>query len=397
MMVTILLILLLGPVFFSYVGYPLLMRLLAKLYAKPWKVDDSSTPTISVILAVHNEEKLIAGCLRSIFEQDYPSGKIEILVGSDGSTDSTDRLVLQEASKNDSIRPFLFNERRGKMPVLNDLVRQAKHEVLLFADADIQFDKRAFRAHTRHYVDPIVGCVSGYLRYQAKSDGAVLLGESRYMLVENNLRKNEASVSSTVGLFGGNYSLRRSEFREFPSGVIHDDLFATLQIISKGKRTVFEPKAISVEPFVRTMQDEFKRKTRNAGRGFRTIAFFPELVSPMSGLPALMIWSHRILRWVSPFLLIAVLLLCLVSHVFGASLPFLDYSIVIVALGITAGFALDMMGKSVPVISHLYWFAVMNLAFAAGTVRYFLGREPLLWTQTTRGQVAVTEQEAVQL
>jgi glycosyltransferase involved in cell wall biosynthesis len=400
-------ILLLIPAIYCYLGYPLLMQLLAKRRFRSWKKDETFRPTLSVILSAYNEEKSIESCITSLLEQDYPAENIEILVGSDGSSDNTNRIVASLAAANDRVKPHLFSARRGKMSVLNDLVSKATGEILMFVDADVTIDAASFKAHVRHYADPSVACVSGRLLLGDTSDG-IAGSEREYLSLENKLRESESKVFATIGNFGCNYSLRKSEFQPFPVAAIHDDQFSVLQVLERGKRTICDNESISFEPVVvRTMADDFKRKSRNAGRGLRTVLMFPRMVSPVSGLPSLMIWSHKILRWISPFFLLAILMLGALAQILsGINLPTFNY-IVLASLAIMfLGFLFERANVHVPVISQLYWFGVMNVAFAVGTLNYVLDREPDLWVQSSRAErssdldspeLTGAEQEAVQL
>lgn len=402
-MITTLLIVLVGLVVYCYLGYPLMMSLLAKLRANPWKRDENFQPTVSVILAVYNEEAVIEECLSSLRKQNYPHDKVEILVGSDGSSDATEKILKAIAAEDPRVRPHLFSDRRGKIPVVNDLVRSATGEILVFADADITLLPNSIACHTRHYADANVGCVAGQLTYRGNTGDLVMTSENDYMSFENKLRRNEALIHSTVGIFGGNYSLRRSEFRTIPDAPICDELFSALQVIEKGMRTVFDPEAISPEAFVRTIKDEFKRKSRYAARGFTTMTFFPSLVSPRSGLPSLMLWSHKMFRYLAPFFLILIALVSIAAQI-GAGSLYLTSMNTLMAIGVgvlIAGAALDKLKLSVPGISHLYWLSAMNLAFCVGTLKFLFGRERKFWSQTTRTEAAhigaISEKEAVQL
>lgn len=394
-------IILLVPAIYCYLGYPLLMRWLARSRFRAWQQDESHRPSISVILSAFNEEKSIESCVRSLLEQDYPIEKIEILVGSDGSSDSTNQILTDLASAHERVRPFLFTERRGKMSVLNDLVSKAKGEILMFVDADVTIEASSFRKHVRHYADPQVACVSGRLLLGDTSDG-IAGSEREYLSLENKLRESESRVFATIGNFGCNYSLRKSEFQPFPIAAIHDDQFSVLQVLERGKRTICDNESISFEPVVvRTMADDFKRKSRNAGRGLRTVLMFPHMVSPASGLPALMIWSHKILRWITPFFLLALALLgLLLQAVSSVALPAFNMGLLGVIAIMILGFLFEKLEVRIPVISHLYWFGVMNIAFAVGTLNYMLDKEPTLWVQSSRAEIAeatLTEKEAVQL
>src|SRR5258706_8144804 len=122
---------------YAYILYPLIIAALAKLRPRPSLYDESYIPKISVILSAYNEEEHLGACLDSLFAQGYPTEQFEILAGSDGSLDATNLILSQYAAKHPSLRIFLFESRRGKMRVLNDLTREASGEILFFVDADM--------------------------------------------------------------------------------------------------------------------------------------------------------------------------------------------------------------------------------------------------------------------
>lgn len=390
-MVFTLLILLLGLVVYYYGGYPLLIALLAQLRAKPWRRDENYKPMVSVILAVYNEEAVIVKCLQSILQQEYPVDKLEILVGSDCSSDKTNVLLEGIANDDPRVKIHLFTDRRGKIPVVNDLVRAAQGDVLVFADADITFVSRAIACHARHYADQSVGCVAGLLTYRGNQEDLVMSSEKDYMSFENKLRMNEALVHSTVGIFGGNYSLRHSEFREIPNAPICDELYSALQVIQRGKRTVFDPEAVTPETFARTLSDEFKRKSRFAARGLTTMTFFPAILFGRFGLVSLILWSHKTLRYLMPIVLILIVLISIVAQV-AVGAFYLTGMNVLIGLVLTlfvSGAILDKLKIHVPLISHCFWLLVMYVAFTIGTWKFVFGKERQFWSQATRAKAVV--------
>jgi poly-beta-1,6-N-acetyl-D-glucosamine synthase len=385
-MLILTLILLLSPVVYCYVGYPLLMSMLAKFRPRPWKKDETYRPTVSVILAVYNEESVIRACVESFIAQDYPHEKLEILIGSDGSSDRTNAILRELEVKDPRVKPFPFVERRGKNAVVNDLVSASKGEILIFADADITHHPSSARAHVRHFVDESVACVSGYLKYVGADNNLAWNGENDYLTIESKLRLNEALIGTTVGIFGGNYSMRRSDFRTIPDAPICDELYSALQVVNRGKRTVFDPEAKSYESYARTIDDEFARKTRYAARGFNTVRFLPEFRSPFSNFTAFALWSHKLLRYVASFFILAAVLLAVVSQSVpgGSSLPLFNSLLGVGLFVLLVGYLLERSKRSLPVVSNIYWLAVMNIAFGLGTLKFILNRERKFWYQTTR-------------
>src|SRR5579872_1877036 len=119
---------------YCFTGYPLLIYVLAKLFPKPFLFDKLFRPKVSIILAAYNEELVLHRCIESLLRLDYQHEQMEILIGSDGSSDKTNEILSRYKENYDFIKPVYYTTRRGKMPVLNDLVALATGEILFFAD-----------------------------------------------------------------------------------------------------------------------------------------------------------------------------------------------------------------------------------------------------------------------
>jgi len=382
---------------YSYVGFPLLIALLARLRPRKWRMDETYRPTVSIILPAFNEALVLRRCLESLLAQNYPQEKIEILCGSDGSTDQTNVILNEIADQNSIIRPFFFHRQRGKMLTLNDLVSKAQNEILLFVDADVTLNPNAVLSHVRHYVDVSVGGVAGRLIFASERSDGIFRSESTFLSFESNLRRNEAEIGSTVGLYGGNYSIRRTLWKQLPDDRVYDDFFAVLTIVSGGWRLLYEEGAISTEIYGRNYQEESARKKRNASRCLYTLRFVPR--SLFQGSTAWLLWPHKILRWTTGFLVLAVIIGSVGTYLNGADwvLPFLIVEVVSAIL-ILAGGAARNAKRPIPIASGLYWFFSMNVAFMLGVIDFLLSRHEPIWNQTTRlGEIdrnTVVEQEA---
>ncbi|HET6402088.1 MAG TPA: glycosyltransferase [Candidatus Kapabacteria bacterium] len=379
---------------YTYAGYPLLVRLWAKLAPRKWAMDDAYRPSVSIILSAYNEEMVVGRCTRSLLGLNYPEEKIEILCGSDGSSDSTNSILSAMAEEHPIIRPFLFSRRRGKMLVLNDLVAQARNEILLFVDADITLDPNSLLAFTKHFADSSIGAVAGrYVLLSPRRDG-LFKSESAFLSFESNLRRNEALVHSTVGLNGANYAMRRSLWTPISNQHVHDDLFGVLQVIEQGKRVLYEEHAVAIENYGRTYRDEFLRKSRGSARGFQTLAAFPRLL--FRGPVAWMIWPHKVLRFLTGYLAIAFLSSTILLYIQGTEWlrPIVAAEGVIFLL-IAFGWLLRISRKSIPVISEIYWFFEMNLAFLWGTLQYVFRQNTPTWSQTSQVLTLTKVEEAI--
>lgn len=382
----ILVIFLLLPVVYCYLLYPYLVQLAAKRFFRSHIIDESYLPTISVILSAHNEELVIRSSIASILAQDYPSEKVEIIIGSDGSTDQTNAILEELSSRHKNIRTFCFDEQRGKMMTLNDIVRHATGEILYFLDADITLSPNSFRLHVRHYKDETVGIVGGSYQIHSQDEAGHFASESDYASLEQRIRKSESLMSSTINVYGGNYSMRRSLWRDLPSPLVHDDVYVVLSAISQGKRVLTELESVAVDHYERSMKEEFKRKERSASRGYLTLSYFPELTSLSGGTIALYLWSHKILRWLSPlFVLVAGTLFIINTLLIGDVVRYALMSVGLFGLiAVFIGYMLQKRGDNPSLLGKLGWFIYMNAAYIKGTFTYIFDRDEHMWVKATR-------------
>lgn len=364
--------------------------LLARFQPRQHVIDESYMPFFSVILAAYNEENSLGKCIDSLLALDYPHDRYEIIIGSDGSTDRTNYVLGTYISTNVNIKPIIFDERRGKMRVLNDIVPEAKGEYLLFVDADMILDDKALRFHARHYTSAEIGGVAGAYNLTSENGDSRFASENDYHSIETNLRRDESSVSSTVGLSGANYSIRKELWHTIPSDFVHDDLYSVFRILSLNKRLIFEPRAIATEEYVRTTREEFRRKARFASRGFATLQYFPELVAPSAGMTSVMILSHKVFRWLTPVILLVIIIATIIGYLFGGSALFGVLGIAeLVVIGLVLlGWMMNNNNISAPLIRNLYWFAVMNLAFLAGLWTFMFGKERRQWKMSIRASLS---------
>jgi biofilm PGA synthesis N-glycosyltransferase PgaC len=380
---------------YSYVGFPLLVSVLASIRPRKWTIDRSYQPAISIILPAYNEELVLRRCLTALVQQDYPSDKLEILCGSDGSSDNTNTILREFADLYPNVKPYLFETQRGKMFVLNDLVQFAKNEILFFTDADVTLSANTIRCHAAHYAGEQVGGVTGRLELALSSQNGAAVSESWFLDSENELRRKEALVYSTTGFYGCNWSMRKSVWRDLPSQRTCDDMFAYLAVIAQNKRLVFDEGAVATELYGRGYEDEFSRKSRYAARTLNAISYFPSLLIKWPS--AFFLWPRKLMRW---FTFVPVLLIIIASLIGYAQKESWSYgALAIEGLGLMLtliGWASRNSKRSVPVASQLYWFYKMNLAFILGIYEYLFSKQRVLWSQTKRvGDMTYFSSDAV--
>ncbi|HYM20928.1 MAG TPA: glycosyltransferase [Candidatus Kapabacteria bacterium] len=379
----------LAAVGYCYLFYPLVIRLLAMWFPRPLSNDESYRPTVSVILSVHNEEKVIERCIDSVLALDYPRDRLEIIIGSDGSTDRTNEILKSYQSLSPIFRLHLYSEQRGKITVLNDIISLSTGEILFFIDADIELAPNALAAQVSHYIDNTIGAVAGSYEIGSADRSSLFASEREYLTLEQQIRDSESRFYSTVGLAGCNYTVRRSLWQPLPDTLVHDDLYMVLSVLDKNHRVAFEQRSIATERFARTLREEFRRKSRFASRGYHTFAFFPKLILPRAGRTAFILWSHKLLRWSSPFF--ALTLVGLATLGFAVT-SLLIYKVILICAAVISGFALigfaaEMAGVSIPVLRQLSWLFVMNAAYVVGTIKYITRSDEEIWRSSSRGSV----------
>ena len=283
-------VLLLG---WTYLLFPAVLWLRAALFPRPWRRGDA-TPRVSLVICAYNEARGIAARLENALALEYPRERLEIVVASDGSTDGTDEIVRGFVRR--GVR-LLALPRQGKIPALNTAVGAAFGEVLVFSDANSEWEPGALRALLRPFADPAVGGVAGDQRYLARGrrpDGAD--GERAYWDLDRWLKRWQSAAGSATSSTGAIHAIRRDLFRPVPPGVT-DDFWISTNVVSRGRRLVFTEEAVAWEPATPSSGLEFRRKVRVMTRGLHGVWLMCELCDPRKhGFYALQLFTHKVLR-----------------------------------------------------------------------------------------------------
>jgi len=294
----------LGALVWTHVLYPLVAALAARLF--PYRVRRGDVlPSVSLVVAAHNEEAVIARKLENLRALDYPEEKLELVVVSDASTDRTDELV-----RNAGVR-LVRAERGGKVAAQDRGVAETTGEVVAFSDANSMWDPDALRLLVRSFADPRVAYVCGKLAYEA-ADGTNR--EGLYWRYELWLRDSESRLSSVTGGNGAIYAVRREDYAGGDPRFGHDLGFPYL-MVQRGKRAVFEPAAVAREPLATDVGDEWGRKVRMFSQCWGHV-LTGRMLKPVTPVYALELFSHRLLRYASGILHVVLLAtsIALISH-----------------------------------------------------------------------------------
>jgi poly-beta-1,6-N-acetyl-D-glucosamine synthase len=280
--------------------YPLLLAVWAKVSARPPLRAFSPLP-VTVLLPVYNGAAYLAEKLDSLLAMDYPETKMNILVLSDGSTDSTAEIAARFASRGVAFRQLPHG---GKALALNAGLAEATGEILFFTDVRQRMEPLCLRRIVERFADPAVGAVSGELVIR---DGATLAEASvgLYWKYEKWIRRRLSAIDSTIGATGCVWAIRRHLAKPMPAGCLLDDVFLPLQALFSGYRVVFEESA-RVYDIPSTLETEFKRKVRTLAGNYQLLFFQPQLLGPSNRL-WLHFVSHKLARLLLPFALLTAL------------------------------------------------------------------------------------------
>lgn len=360
---------------YSYLGYPVAIKLMSKLFQKP-VVKKDIAPTVSVVLAAHNEKNSICAKLDNLLNMDYPADKLQIVVVDDGSTDGMGAL-LKPYADHEQVEVLALDEAGGKPAALNYGMTAATGDVVVFCDARQRVDEQAIKALASCFADGAVGAVSGELEMAGEK------GPGFYWKYEKFIRMAEAKVDSVPGATGALFAIRRALFEPIPKDALLDDVFTPMQIILKGYRVIFEPGA-KVYDIEAESDDEFRRKARTLAGNFQILGQLPQILNPFKNRIFWQYASHKIMRLVCPFALIGLLGTNVVLvATFAPGWPFYVFSLggqlLCYGLAIHGAMAKEKAGK----LSRLaHTFTMLNSAAVVGLKRYLSG--DFSWTSSKK-------------
>jgi poly-beta-1,6-N-acetyl-D-glucosamine synthase len=364
---------------YAYAGYPCLALLMSRRRPRPVRADATFRPTVSLIIAACNEERVIREKIENTLQLTYPKRLLELVVVADGSTDGTASIVLEYADR--GVRLLHQPQRQGKTMALNRAVAATSGEIVLFSDANTFYAPATVERMVRNFADPEVGGVSGRKIVLDDATRAATDGEVAYWAFETRLKQWESDAGSIVTADGEIFAMRRSFFAPIPKHIVHDDMYLTLEIVSRGSRVVFEPQATSAEQASRTLYDEFHLKVRYASAGYQIVGEFFRLLLPPTSWFAVEFLSHKLLRWLAPLFLVVLLVSSALAGggiyrvIFAAQASFYGVAVV--------GWLLHRWIRPAPIYFPLY-FTVMNSAALYGTARYLLRGQTTLWRKAAR-------------
>lgn len=365
---------------YTYVGYPLLIWAWSRIRPRPARRGHVE-PAVSILLAAHNEEGQVAARIQNLLDLDYPRDRLEILVASDGSGDTTlERATAFESAR---VHVFGFPQRRGKPAALNALASRAAGEVLVFTDARQRFERGTLSTLVASFADPDVGAVSGELMLVADPDrGSVGEAVGLYWHYEKWIRRAESRVDSTVGATGAIYAVRRRLFRPLPEDTLLDDVLEPMCVVAQGHRVVFESAARAYDHAAATASQEFARKARTLAGVFQLFAHHPWVLHPLRNRLLFQTVSHKGLRLLTPLALVAAL----VANLPLLQSPFYRFclatQLAFYAAALAGHARRDHRDRS-PFFSLPYLVCVLAWAAVVGFLRFARGRQAVTWERAS--------------
>ena len=291
---------------YTYVGYPLLIGAAAwmrSILSKPCSSPSlpKDLPLVSVCIAVHNEGHRIAAKLENLRSLDYPRDRLEIVISSDGSADSTSEILRDQPG----VR-YLEGPKGGKVVALGRAIEASKGSIVVFADARQVLSINAIRALVARLQDEEVGAVSGLLKFVAPQ-GEEARGADMYWRYESMIRRFEGRCFSLVGASGALYAMRRADIHMPKPGTILDDFEIPIQVLKTGRRIVLEDSAVAMDIANVARGAEAGRKIRTLAGNFQSFLQQPWLFSPFRNPVWWQFISHKVLRLVVPYLMLLAL------------------------------------------------------------------------------------------
>jgi len=368
---------------YAYALYPIVVWALARVFGrKPAVGTDTAAhalPSVDLLIAAHNEEAVIADRVHNALALDYPAEKCRVVVASDASTDTTNRLC---AKFDHRVHLLAFEERRGKTGTLNAAMEHLTADIVVLSDANTFMDADALRKLVRWFADESVGVVCGRLVLTDPTTGKN--ADGFYWKYETFIKVCEARLGALLGSNGAIYAIRRSLLKPIPANTIVDDFVIPLRArLESGCEIVYDDEAVAREETAPDIASEFRRRIRIGTGGLQAMALLTPLLHPRWGWTAFALWSHKVMRWVGPFFLMGVL----VSSISLSRHPeFLWACVAQVAL-YALGVIVWLVPSSVRAVRParvLPMFMSMNVALMVGCLRWWTGRATGVWARTPR-------------
>jgi cellulose synthase/poly-beta-1,6-N-acetylglucosamine synthase-like glycosyltransferase len=382
-------------VFYTYLGYGILLFLLLKLKQlfckkeqKPvLPADESQFPDVTLMICAFNEEEIIKEKMENIRQLDYPKDKLCVMWVTDGSSDHSNELLSEYG---DEITLVFSPERRGKAAAMQHGLQVNKSEYVVFTDANTMLNPGSIKEIVRLFMREDVGCVSGEKRVAARHEGqAAAEGEGIYWKYESTLKRWDSALYSAMGAAGELFAVRMSVYEAAPSNALLDDFMISMLILKKGYKIAYTSDAYAMEYGSANMEEESKRKRRIAAGGLQSIWWLRSLMNPFKyPITSFLFVSHRVLRWsITPFALFALIPLnvALVMMKGGTTYTVIWILQILFYLSAFMGYLMASRGKKNKLLYVPYYFLFMNINVFRGISYLRSHKSSGAWEKAKRG------------
>ena len=367
----------------TYVFYPLFMILIYRNsnHNQLLFYSNDELPSIAILIAAHNEEKVIEKKILSVFNTNYPSSKLKVFIGSDASTDRTDEIISNLTNTYSNIEFIKFKGRVGKISIINHLQSLCDEPVLILSDANVIFKQNTIFELVKYFKDSNVGLVSANIIKESSNNDGISYQEKKYLNFENKIKASESyAFNFIMGAEGGCYAIRNNLFSKVPSNFIVDDFFITMQVLERKNYALLNNLAICIEDVTTDISSEYRRKVRISSGNFQNLFFFKHLLFDFSSI-CFAFWSHKVLRWLTPFFIF----ICLFSSVF--LIPYHKFFIWISCIQLVLllfplfNYFFKFNNVFLKFIAHFY---LMNFALFEGFIKFIKGIKSSIWEPINR-------------
>ncbi|MCF6334012.1 MAG: glycosyltransferase family 2 protein [Draconibacterium sp.] len=385
---------LLFVLFYTYVGYAMVLFVLLKLKkiffpSRFLKTNDSYEPNVCLFVTAFNEKDYVQQKVENSYSLDYPKEKIQYVWITDGSDDGTPDLLR----KYKDLEVYHLNERRGKMHAMNRGVKFVNAPIIIFSDTNTLLGKQSIREIVAKFSNEKTGCVAGEKRIVEKqADAAAGAGEGLYWKFESWIKNMDAELNSAVGAVGELFAIRAKLFEDVETDTLLDDFIISLRIAQKGFHIAYTPNAYAEETASLNVKEELKRKIRIAAGGVQTIFRLKGLLNPFRfGLLSWQYFSHKVLRWtlapVSLFLILIINVWIVAIQGNWTDLHFYSvflYVQLVCYILAAVGWYFENKKLRFKTLFIPYYFVFINYASIRGIFRYFKGKQSVNWEKSKR-------------
>ncbi|MEX0980596.1 MAG: glycosyltransferase [Bacteroidales bacterium] len=342
-------------------------------------------PPVTILISAYNEQLVIRDKLLSILNSSYPENRITVLIGSDNSTDGTNKILKEFADSHNFISAILFDRREGKPAVINKLMELVKDEFVIMTDANVIFHEQTISGLMQHFKNPEIGIVGGSIINEDVKRNGVSIQEKAFTSRELKIKMREGLIwGSAIGVEGGIYAIRKELYRPVPKGFSVDDFFISMSVLRLGKKVILDTQVITFEDLPGMLSEEYRRMVRIATGNFRNMRyFFRELLTPWRGA-SFAYFSHKVIRWLGPFIILLFMLSNTMLYGYNKFYDYTLFTTVILFCLPIIDFFLSKIGIHVVFLRFVRHFITMNIALLHGFINNLGGITRDVWQPTNR-------------